>query len=86
MYDIVEMISPARWPLVIVLSLLSGCAAHTVKPAPTYDDGYRAGVGVCTQAMADAQGWIDNEKKRSDDLSRKLNDCLEADARSGHGK
>ena len=78
------MISRYAWLLAALIS--TGCSTAPRQPVKTFEDGYRAGVGVCTQAMADAQGWIDNEKKRSDDLSRKLNDCLEADARSGHGK
>ncbi len=70
---------PARWFWIIGI-VFAGCAT-TPPQRPTYDDGYRAGAGICIQSMSDAQAFIDSERKKTADLSRRLDDCLEADAR-----
>lgn len=71
------MISLARWFFMIAL-LSAGCAT-TPPQKPTYDDGYRAGASLCMQAMNDAQVYVS-------DIKRRLDECLEADAKNGNGK
>lgn len=78
------MISPVRWFFMIAI-LSAGCAT-TPPQKPTYDDGYRAGASICAQAMNDAQQYIDAGKKHVADLGRRLEQCLEADAKNGNGK